>query len=185
MAAAAATVTKAGGSYEFATTQEHHLIDEIGMKGRRERLLGWPRRAPRSREGGRELRRAYHHVPKLESLFDQRKHRARTSGDDDHSPRATAATPAIARQSENNILIVGKEQVSRGRRCTDADRPLLPGRRRGRVDHGRGQPADQLPVRERAREQVCLVAATVHGEEGTNDMVYNRCIGTATATTAR
>ncbi len=95
------------------------------------------------------------------------------------------AACVVACQSENNIPIVGKEQVgtSREMHWLRIDRYYrLPGER-CREDHAGRDPQCQQPMlcqhcETAPCENVCPVNATVHDEEGLNLMVYNRCVGT-------
>ncbi len=97
-------------------------------------------------------------------------------------------------QAENNIPIVGKAQVLRGRVMhwirVDRYYRVNDGARQVDADLGNTNDLDSkaietvfMPVTcmhcEKAPcEPVCPVAATVHSHEGLNQMVYNRCVGT-------
>jgi len=81
----------------------------------------------------------------------------------------------VACQSENNVPVVGPEEIAMGRdmhwlRVDVYDLPQ---------SSGRGfQPVPCMQCEHAPCEPVCPVAASVHDGEGLNVQVYNRCIGT-------
>jgi MoCo/4Fe-4S cofactor protein with predicted Tat translocation signal len=86
-------------------------------------------------------------------------------------------TCLVACVAENNIAVVGREEVAREREmhwiridqyfADDIDNP--------KVYH---QPVTCMQCENAPCEVVCPVGATVHSAEGINQMVYNRCVGT-------
>lgn len=96
----------------------------------------------------------------------------------------------IACQSENNIPVVGKDQVMMSREMQwiridsyfrgkpDATRNFKLSADDQDVMDAVHMPVTCIHCENAPCEQVCPVAATVHDTEGLNTMVYNRCIGT-------
>jgi molybdopterin-containing oxidoreductase family iron-sulfur binding subunit len=105
----------------------------------------------------------------------------------------------IACQSENNVPVVGKDEVRRGRemhwlrldRYYASDEEAAVGQRNDAdtFDFGKAEKPAMNPkvvhqpmmcqhCNHAPCETVCPVAATTHSNEGLNQMTYNRCIGT-------
>jgi molybdopterin-containing oxidoreductase family iron-sulfur binding subunit len=167
-----------GDSYRLAGTQDHHTIDAVGREATEERAKVLIRQASLERYQAHPDF-AQHEVehPPLESLWEEPAYEGHRWGMSiDLSKCIGCSACVVACQAENNIPVVGRQQVLRRREMHWI-----------RVDrYFRGEPDNPevayqpLPCQQcelAPCEQVCPVAATVHSHEGLNDMVYNRCVG--------
>jgi molybdopterin-containing oxidoreductase family iron-sulfur binding subunit len=174
-----AEVARAPGSTVLATTQNHHIVDALGKKEeavRAEELIrtGTLSEFKASPKFAKEMVELPPDAP-LWKVHEYNGHKWGMAIDLTACTGCHACT--IACQAENNIPVVGKSEVRRGREMHWI-----------RVDrYFEGEPGEPLlafqPMAchhcENAPcEQVCPVAATVHDHEGLNVMVYNRCVGT-------
>ena len=176
-----AKIKAAGGRVRLASTQDHHAIDAVGREGKNQRLGDLVRQSTLKhyQEHPDFARHAVHHPP-LESLWKEAQFEGHRWGMSiDLSKCTGCGACVVACQAENNVPVVGKEQVLLGREMhwLRIDRYF-----QGEADDPDPQVAQQpLPCQQcelAPCEQVCPVAATVHSQEGLNDMVYNRCVGT-------
>jgi Fe-S-cluster-containing dehydrogenase component len=167
-------ITKAGGTYKLATTQGYQTMDtpEGARPQVREATLEEYRKEPdfaRDEEPPAELT-LYKPYPYEKELYVW-------GMAIDLNACVGCNNCIVACQSENNIPVVGKEQVVIGRHMhwlrVDA---YYQGDRDSPKAYFQPVPCQQC---ENAPcEVVCPVGATVHSTEGLNDMVYNRCVGT-------
>ncbi|HSY19280.1 MAG TPA: TAT-variant-translocated molybdopterin oxidoreductase [Candidatus Acidoferrales bacterium] len=204
--ATGATIKKTGATYTLACTQHHWSME--GRPAVREFNLAETLEA---KENIAEEK--FHGVepPIVQSLYPNPLDEAKKTAlhqwgmSIDLSACVGCGTCVIACQSENNIPIVGKDQVLRGREMhwmridryftSDPKRKNNPSRFKLSADMNQSDENQQFAewiddvqavnqpmlcqMCETAPcENVCPVAATVHDQEGLNVMAYNRCIGT-------
>ncbi|MDB5326443.1 MAG: molybdenum binding protein [Phycisphaerales bacterium] len=204
---AGAKITNTGKTADVASTQGHHIIEPLGFDVR-EAALG------KKEEGGmivhestlaafiKNPKAPHNHSEKLIPLQlfpEPYAHAAKRPGgptgfNEPHAWGMTIDMNAcvgcsacmVACQAENNVPIVGKDQVieTRSMHWLRIDRYY---KSSGETfEEKLSDPTPQITYQpmmcvncENAPcEQVCPVAATVHDAEGLNTMVYNRCIGT-------
>jgi molybdopterin-containing oxidoreductase family iron-sulfur binding subunit len=172
------TVQPLPARYELVTTQDHFAIDDIGQWGKDVRLPQLVREATLS-EYVADPEHVSGHRHKLFSLWEEHSWETgyRWGMAVDLGTCIGCAACVIACQAENNVPVVGKDQVKRGREMhwLRVDRYF-----RGDLDNPQVvmQPVPCQHCEDAPCEQVCPVAATVHDSDGLNVMVYNRCVGT-------
>ncbi len=200
-----ATIKKTGGTYTLACTQHHWSME--GRPAVREANLEEFLKEPKFAE------EAFHGIepPVTKSLYPNPLDEAKKTAlhqwgmSIDLNACVGCGTCVIACQSENNIPIVGKDQVLRGREMhwLRIDRYFTADPKKKNNPHFYDFKADENQTDENQQfaewiddvqavnqpmpcqmcetapcESVCPVNATVHDQEGLNVMAYNRCIGT-------
>jgi len=166
-------VKRTGAKHKFAETQTHQSMEgrDLVREATMERYAKEPTFAQTMGMDG--------HIPPNISLFT---HPKLDSPEQwgmtvDLSTCTGCNACVVACQAENNVPIVGKDQVSRGRNMAWI--------RMDRYFAGDENDPEMLPQSIMCQhcenapcETVCPVNATVHSEDGLNLMAYNRCIGT-------
>lgn len=171
------TAEKAPGRYKIASTQEHHMLDDMSIKDiHKERHIIQEGTVENYKSNPNFMQESKHED--LISMYPPYKYdKVKWAMSIDMNKCIGCGLCVTSCNVENNIPIVGKDQTMRGREMqwmridryysgTTEDpevsnQPML------------CQHCDNAPC-----EKVCPVVATNHSPDGLNQMVYNRCVGT-------
>lgn len=174
-------LTKTGGRRDLASTQEHHSLEvprNVAPHGAEVRDIIQETTLPEfAKDSHAGTPHAHHHGDTQLWAEDHPKSGHAWGMVIDLNKCTGCSACVIACQSENNVPVVGKDEVRRQREMhwIRLDRYYS-----GADDHVdvacqpmMCQHCDNAPC-----ETVCPVLATVHSDEGLNVQAYNRCVGT-------
>ncbi len=172
-----ALVKKAGGTYKLVTAQEHHAFDkDLTRDAVEKRHIIREGTVDQYKKNPKFIREETEEENK--SLYPEYEYTGVKWGMAvDLNKCLGCGECVVACHSENNVPIVGKDQVEKGREMhwLRIDRYYS-----GSIDEPKVstqpmlcQHCDHAPC-----ENVCPVVATTHSPDGLNQMVYNRCVGT-------
>ncbi|HEX4343789.1 MAG TPA: 4Fe-4S dicluster domain-containing protein, partial [Verrucomicrobiae bacterium] len=168
------TLRKTGERYQLATTQTQHVIDSDERQIFRETTLADFLNNPKLIEQSTET------PARDDTLFKPQEHDYdgyRWGMAIDLTACTGCNACIMACQAENNIPVVGKDQVARHRAMhwLRVDTYFSGPSDAPQMNH---EPVPCMHCEDAPCEVVCPVGATVHDHEGLNLQVYNRCVGT-------